>query len=321
MKILGLINKDSGPGFHRIMQPLLMMDGPDCYITNQLNEELIISKRPDIVYYNRFIDSVVFDLRDKYNFKIVVDVDDYWHLDMHHISYEQYLLNNVAAIQIEHLLKADMVTTTHERLAEVIYPFNKNILIAPNAIPKNEYFKLEPVFSPVVRLFYQGSITHEADVNLLRNPLKRIKTTKIIAGHTKHEVWDRMVAGFNQVMPALSPDKYYSFYNHADICLVPLLDTRFNSFKSNLKVLEAGHAMLPCVVSHVNPYLNMPVFYVRQQTDWFKHLNRLIKNHTLRHEAGIELNEWCEEHHNFNKINQIRYEGFKSTTPKEAQVY
>lgn len=323
MKVLGLINKDSGPGFHRIMQPLIMMDGVDAYITNVMDEATISAKSPDIVYYNRFVNEEIFEHRHKYNYKIVVDVDDYWHLDVHHIAYNQYKDNKVAAIQEFHLREADLITTTHERLAEVIYPFNKNIIITPNAIPKNEYFSIKPIFSAVARLFYQGSITHEGDLKLLHNPLKRVRAQKIIGGYTKHEVWDRMCKPFEVRINALPPEKYYSMYEHADICLVPLLNTRFNAFKSNLKVLEAGHANLPCVVSEVNPYLNMPVFYVKQQTDWFKHINALVKSPQMRFDAGVLLNEWCEKHHNFNKINSIRYEGFQKLigAPKEAQIH
>lgn len=310
MKIIGLVNKDSGPGFHRIMQPLLMMSNTDAYITNYITEEVIAERKPDIIYYNRFVHDDVFKNREKYGYKIAVDVDDYWHLDVHHIAYQQYKDNKVADLQIKHLRQADVITTTHERLADEISQYNRNVYITPNAIPKNKYFEFQPVFSPVARLFYQGSITHEKDLLMLKNPLKRVKNQKIIAGYTKHPVWDKMVHGFDIKLPGVSVFEYYKHYAHADICLVPLLPTRFNSFKSNLKVLEAAAAGCPAIVSHVDPYLNMPVHYVHKQTDWNKHINALSKKGAW-FEAGKELQQWCEKNYNFDKINLIRLTEFK----------
>lgn len=316
MKILGLINKDSGPGFHRILLPLLHMEGIDTRITNNVTEEDLSTC--DAVYYNRVIGDNILQAREKYGFKIIVDVDDYWKLDPHHIAFNKYNEQNFADQQIKHLLLADLITTTHERLAERIYPYNNNVIVTPNAIPNHEWFNIERTESQKIRLFWQGSITHEKDIELLRNPFKRLSKdfACILAGYTKHEAWDRMVSAFTNglsikgtILPGSSPFEYYKNYSYADICLAPLVQSNFNGFKSNLKVLEAAHAGLPVIASKVNPYLDLPILYVEKQSDWIKHINKL-RDQQLRKDIGHNLKSYCNTHFNFDKINSYRLAEF-----------
>jgi len=316
MKILGLINKDSGPGFHRVMMPLLMMQGIDTYITNAVKPEDFDCA--NAIYYNRVISNEVITEAKRVGAKIIVDIDDYWHLDPTHISYQQYREQNFADLQIAHIKGADLITTTHERLADLIRPINPNVIICPNAISNHEYFKVNRSESDVPRIFWQGSITHEKDIAILKNPFKRIQGAGVvIAGYTKHEAWDRMVNAFTDglrlpglVLPGLPPHEYYQNYGHADICVAPLVGNKFNSLKSNLKVLEAAHAGLPIICSHVDPYLNLPVLYAKKQTDWFKHLNMLIHDRDAHYDCAVQIMGYCNRNHNFETINKYRYEQF-----------
>lgn len=318
MKILGLINKDSGPGFHRIMMPLLMMSGVDTYITNAVKPEDF--ENAYAIYYNRVISDEVITEAKQRGIKIIVDIDDYWHLDQHHISYEHYIEQDFAALQIKHILSADLITTTHERLAELIKPHNTNVVITPNAIPIHEYFKTSRSDSELPRIFWQGSITHERDIQLLKNPFKRLdKCATVIAGYTKHEAWDRMVSAFTNglsipglILPGLPPHEYYNNYSFADICIAPLIKSRFNGLKSNLKVLEAANAGCPIICSAVDPYLNMPVLYAESQKDWYKHLNMLIHDEAARKDYAFSIQGYCQRNYNFETINKIRYENFKN---------
>ncbi len=318
MNILGLINKNSGPGFHRVMMPLLMMDDHNVYITNSVKEEDFVNV--DYIYYNRIISDNVLAMRDKYGFKVAVDVDDYWRLDYHHIAYTDYIAGNFESMQIKHLQAADVVTTTHERLAEKILPYNQNVVIVPNAIPNHEYFQIEKTLSEKVRIFWQGSITHEKDIELLRGPFKRLGGKNVhivVGGYTKHETWDRMVSSLTNslsisgsILPGVDPRDYYKNYSFADICLAPLVKSEFNSMKSNLKILEAAYAGLPVIASKVDPYLGLPVLYVEKQSDWFKHINAVVNDADMRDEYGAALKSYCHTYFNFDIINQTRKELF-----------
>ena len=320
MRIIGLVNKDSACSFHRILMPLLLMPDVDTYITNNITEQ-DFEKGCDAIYYNRVISDEILKLRDKYHFKVVVDIDDYWKLDRHHIAYEHYEENNYEALQIRHLQDADVVTTTHERLAEKIYPYNKNVIICPNAIPKHEYFPVEKTQSERVRIFWQGSITHEKDIELLKNPLRRLDKNKflmVMAGYTEHEVWNKMASTFTRglslqgcILKGLSPFEYYTNYRYADICLAPLVETEFNSYKTNLKVLEAAHSGVPVIASKVDPYLDMPILYAGKQTDWYKHISMLASDEAARREQGEQLQAFCEVNYNFEQINIKRKSQFR----------
>lgn len=318
--IFGLINKDSGPGFHRIIVPLLNMPDEDVYITNNVKEEDFEKKKPKAIYYNRLIGDDILKLQSKYQFKIVVDIDDYWELGPDHILYQYHYENRVNEHQIKHFRIADIVTTTHERLAEKIYPYNKNVVVLPNSIPKNNpYFPVVKTTSRYKRVFWQGSVTHEKDIALLANPVKRLDKNKfmmVMAGYMQGEdIWDRMVSMYTNglklngsILQGLPPHLYYSNYQYADVCVCPLVENQFNSFKSNLKILEAAHSCLPVIASHVHPYLNMPgVMYVHNSRHWFNWINAPKDLHEI---YAKELKSFVDKYYNFDEINLKRKECF-----------
>jgi hypothetical protein len=65
---------------------------------------------------------------------------------------------------------------------------------------------------------------------------------------------------------------------------------------------------LPVIASAVHPYLDMPVNYCRRASDWLGHIKRLVQWPARRKEEGLKLQEFCNEHYNFNKINNMRKE-------------
>ena len=300
--------------------PLLLMPEVDCYITNAIEEKDFEERRPDAIYYNRVMSDEVLRLQSKYHFRVIVDIDDYWNLDPHHIMFKESKLKNHPAHHVKHLQIADVVTTTHERLAEMIYPINKNVVVCPNSIPKHEYFPVvkTQAANNLKRIFWQGSITHEADLKLLTKTIKKLDYDKfmmVLCGYSKAVEWERMADGYTYnlrlrgvVLPGLPPHEYYSNYQYADICVVPLLSTKFNSFKSNLKILEAAHSGCPVIASNVHPYKDMDgVMYVNKSTDWYD----LINDFERQEESAKILSDFCTKNYNFDTINLIRKEAFK----------
>lgn len=330
MRIIGYINeKPSGVNYHRIIMPLITMRDIDTFVTNILRPE-DFEKGCDILMYSRInIPDNLAELKEKYGFKVCVDIDDYWELDEHHVLYGDYRAMDFASKQIQHLKDADIVLTTHERLAEEVAVYNKNVHVCPNAIPKQGQFDIEREPYYLTRLFWQGSDTHRADIGLLRTPVEAIgplapKIKMVMGGYAEdHEDWHYMVRDYTanlkhqyKLIPAAPITEYYKAYAHADICLVPLINSRFNRHKSNLKILEAANLVLPVIVSEVHPYLDLPVLYCRNSSDWVKHITRLVASRKRQKEAGQQLAEYVHEHYNFNKINNMRkqileYEGKK----------
>jgi glycosyltransferase involved in cell wall biosynthesis len=123
--------------------------------------------------------------------------------------------------------------------------------------------------------------------------------------------WDKMVSFFTRgltipgmVLPGAPVDKYYQNYRHADICVCPLRDNKFNAMKSNLKVLEAAHMGLPVIASNVHPYKWIDgVMYVSKQRDWNHWLNKPKDFHK---NCAKNLKAWVDKHNDFDTINEIR---------------
>lgn len=332
MRIIAFVNANSGPSYHRLIMPLMLMPDVDVFVTNNLLVEHF-EKGCDIFMYNRILPDhalpQIKELQQKYDFKICVDIDDYWELDEHHVLYQLYQEINFPAKQIDQIKDADVVLVTHDRLAEEVAVYNKNVHVCPNAIPRKGQFDIEREPYYLTRLFWQGSDTHREDVALLRTPIDRLapiadKIKMVMAGYAEnHEHWYHMVHDYTaslkhqyKLIPYAPINEYYAAYAHADICLVPLLNSKFNRHKSNLKILEAANLGLPVIVSEVHPYLDMPVLYCKNSGDWIKHINRLVASKKRQKEAGQQLAEYCQEHYNFNKINNMRkqifeYEGKK----------
>jgi glycosyltransferase involved in cell wall biosynthesis len=322
MRIIAFVNANSGPSYHRIIMPLMLMKDVDVFITNNLLTEHF-DKGCDLFIYNRILpahaEDQIRELKEKYGFKTCVDIDDYWHLDEHHVLYDHYKEIGFAGQQVKHIQGADVVLTTNERLAAEIRPLHPNVHILPNAIPKQGQFDIEREPHYLTRLFWQGSVTHKKDIEILERPIDQLgkiagKIKMIMAGyHENEEEWHSMALTYTagakhqyKLIPGAPVTSYYEAYKHADICLVPLVRSRFNGFKSNLKVLEAANLGLPVIASQVDPYLNMPLLYARSGSDWVKHITRLVDSKKRRRDAGAELKEFCDKHYNFHKINKER---------------
>lgn len=335
MNIIGITHQDSGCGYHRVLLPLGFMQGIKGYVTNWITEdkiEPIPGKNWDIMLYNRLspYDKDWNKFRELINCKVVIDMDDSWHLPPNHMNYYEY---EVMAERIENnIANADMVTVTNRLLYNKVYPLNKNVYIFPNAIPFGQnQFNPNRREDDRVRIFWAGGVTHENDIAMLRGPVNKLKIhaskIKMVMGgyndgdvHTK-EVWDKMFSAFTaggklpyMKLHATRPVDYMQMYENADIMVIPLEDTEWHSCKSNLKILEAASKRIPCIVSNVAPYNldeDCPVLWVNSQKDWFSHLNYLILNPAARIEMGNKLYDWAFKNYNLTDINERRSAAFR----------
>jgi hypothetical protein len=137
----------------------------------------------------------------------------------------------------------------------------------------------------------------------------------VIAGYNDAEkpIWDKMIDSFTcglKLNPTIynyaRVTEYMGAYTDSDISVIPLVDNKFNAMKSNLKVLETASKKNPAIVSMVNPYLDMPVHYVKSQKDWYKHIRDLVSDADMRKESGQKLFEFCQKKYNFEEINLDR---------------
>jgi glycosyltransferase involved in cell wall biosynthesis len=332
MRIITVGQRNSGVSFHRLFNPVIYLPKEYAMMTDVLTEEEL-EKGYDILFINRYMAGMEVDevvrLREKYGFKLVVDVDDYWNLDAWHILYGKYPTQKV----IDHIKVADLVTCSNNDLAVQIDELNPNWIVIPNALPYGEdQFTDVKTESEKVRFVYAGSVTHEKDIAILKNPMKRVagdsmvknNANFILCGYSEDkqvgEPWGRMIndymCGFKvdgYIRGALPVDQYMNFYNEADACLVPLVDSKFNSMKSNLKVLEAATKNAAVIASNVKPYSECKyIIPVNNQSDWFANIKKVVKDAIYRQDMGLANGEWCRENFNLVKVNQLRTQIFNA---------
>jgi hypothetical protein len=299
-----------------------------------INDE-VLQRGWDIVLVNRHIPGLeletLLDYRKRYDFKLVVDIDDYWHLDPWHILYHTYPTAKI----VEHIKAADLVTCTHDRLWKAIREYNTKVAILPNALPygvdqfHDERLKVsENIPKGLLRISYIASVTHERDLEKVRGPWQRMarepyireRTHFTLCGYTDEgprqvvEAWQRMVSVYlgglklnGYARGPIEPEKYMAFYCEADVSVAPLVDSKFNAMKSNLKVLEAAVKRIPILVSAVHPYLECPyAIQCKSGIDWVRGIRELIKSRTMREEYGLENSAWCRERYDLDKWNIVR---------------
>lgn len=328
MNIIGVTHKESGCGYHRVMLPLAFMNDIKGYVTNYITEDK--TDDWDILLYNRICQ---YDInwnktKELLGCQVVMDIDDHWQLPVNHLYYNTY--QDIAERIERNLMQADLVTVTNSNLLNKVKQFNDNVIVMPNALPYGlNQFNDTRVKSDKVRLFWCGSISHDNDIKILKEPLKRLQGRKdiqmVMGGYNDSDaytksIWDKMFSMFTGNLPSIklhsaSPTQYMDMYNYADIVLIPLEDSEWHACKSNLKILEAAAKRLPVICSNVAPYnmdVDAPVLWVNNQKDWFRYINLLTNNPSLRENLGNELYAWASKRYNFKEINQQRYDAYKS---------
>lgn len=329
MKIVTIYDH-SGPKYHRCLLPLKLMPRIEWTDVPTLTDENVHGA--DIVFINRMPNDMsvghLADLKEKHGFKLVVDNDDYWELNPDHSLYKFYADGRIASAIKMCMSIADAVFVTHERLRAKAIRYNSNVHVLPNAIPEFGQFLVKKSESENLRFFWCGSSTHGPDIALLKGPVKRIgslgKIELIMGGaYLDNGVWSKMAHDFtnggklnhNLIYP-LEVQEYYTMYAHCDVALVPIVANEFNSFKSNLKVLEAAHVGAPAIVTNEHPYKDLPVLYVDEPWQWYQHAKKLHADKYYREDCGHLLKEFCAETFNFGKINEERRQIFESLISK-----
>ena len=265
IRILALIS-NSGSKYHRVLLPLDLLP-KDKYEITYLNEKFFLEhivKDYDYIYIHwiQQTNTVYLSIwKEKYGFKIIQDIDDYWQLpNSHHLKEK---LEKSKPQLFNQLILADLVLCSTPFLLEKCLQYNVNCKLRENYIPIG-YHQFEPELRLVkpnekIKVGICGSISHLGDWLSIKNPLKRILNDKfiadnyefIIAGYaddnqSSKEMWDKVVNLFTSklikptIIKHLPVNEYINLYNHLDVLLAPLENNEFNYSKSALKLLESS---------------------------------------------------------------------------------
>ena len=337
MNVLGVTRQNSAVGYHRIMLPLHYMkkegliDG-HVRLTDQLNDEAFKGHNFGIVVMNRYAEGYeldqVLELRQRYGFRLVVDADDYWHLDPWHILYSAYPTQKV----IDHLQAADLVTCTNQMLADAIREELgvQNVHIIPNGLPfdDDQFTDIRSDQTDRVRFVYVGGNTHLKDVQSISGAMKKVQSNSLfrdeasitLCGFQDHELWHRMAmylkggyGGNFHIQKGLPVSQYMNLYNDADVAIAPLIDSKFNRMKSNLKALEAAAKRIPLIASDVAPYQGSEyILTAGNSSEWAIYMREMVDSPNYRQWVGKQLGKECREKFDIRDINKKRAEAYKT---------
>ena len=177
-----MINEFNGVGNFRINGPYLSINDPDLELqfvpvsdyTFQFNEENL--KDVNIIVYHKYIPQLrtqqelneFIRLRQKYGFKLIYDIDDYWMVDDKHPNYSAQENKNNTTNTIQNIQFADYVTTTTPIFADEIKKYNPNVIVLENAVnTKESQWRPNKIKSDKTRFLWGGGITHLQDLQLL----------------------------------------------------------------------------------------------------------------------------------------------------------
>lgn len=122
---------------------------------------------------------------------------------------------------------------------------------------------------------------------------------------------------------------YCTHYNDIDVLLVPLDDNKFNSFKSELKLIEAGMMNKAAVVSNFGPYQIGTTNYfekggninpegncvlidkVKAHKDWAKTIEKLVKNPEHIETLRTNLHNSVKDKYDLRNVTHDRAQWYK----------
>ena len=127
--------------------------------------------------------------------------------------------------------------------------------------------------------------------------------------------------------------KYANNYNNFDVSLAPLVESTFNTNKSQLKVIEAGFHKKAIICSDVKPYTldltsaitegkfndkgnSLLVSPLKNHKQWTQHMNKLMTNPNMIEDLGNRLYETVKDTYSLKKVCKDRVEFFKSIINK-----
>jgi glycosyltransferase involved in cell wall biosynthesis len=309
----------NGINYHRLMTPFLRLkaeEGINIHFFSSFDElkefdmtkvgSVVVSRRCTVSNYRSFKRWL-----KGYKVKLILDNDDYWELPDDNPAKEVYK-KQISHEILATIRIADEIWTPSEALAHKMRKVNKNIpyRIIPNTIHEQEEQWADQEKDPnpqgLVRFGYLGANGHQKDLLSMGMTFE------------DHELYCMNLMDYPDLLRAkytMYPKDihlYAQLYRHFDVSLSPIINTKFNRCKSNLKVIEAGYTKTAIIVSNVTPYKeavihNKTGMICSTPEEWRK----AVKEMTLEKAQNLagELYEYCKKHYDISLINKERLKG------------
>lgn len=280
--------------------------------------------------------------------KIILDIDDIWaayqYTDTNGGKFfragadKWFRIINILAPA------ADLIITPSKELVkEIKAAFEKQAVYIPHTFPL-EYFPgvTENMVLSETRFGWFGASTHAANTSVLREAMAMCADERMkvfLFGYAEHlEVTETKMgviptpahmkqwpiirdnlsgggklayAGKFNIVTAKHAEQYHVGYCGVNACLAPLNHDRFNKYKSNLRIIEAGAFGRAVIASPVWPYRNMPVRYASNTQQWVEHIKYYSSNQQAAIDDGATLKEYVNKNNNPETWAEFRYELYK----------
>ena len=272
----------------------------------------------DILHYSRHVmisPAFISQQAKKYNVKVVVDTDDWWEVGKDHPKYNLWKKSDVGLQIKQHLMYADAVIATSDRLASIVP--NKNVYVIPNALAfgVGQFREHELPKSDKIRLVYASSAMNYANTFLIAKAMKKLVDLPIeivVVGYHEGDVYDIIIQNLTaskqipyRTIEWTGTENYMEGYQ-GDILIVPSKATEFNSYKSNIKALEAAALNIPIVVSKAEPYLGLKVNYFSGDNEFVSEITRLVQSEEYRKHSAKKNRDFCLENYSLDKWSKER---------------
>ena len=311
----------------RLILPLLQEQGNQLKIC-WVKDKDVCSYQADVLIIQRtavtalkHIDAIVHHCRQN-AIQIVYDLDDLL-LRLPKDHPEQAVYAPKAAAVARWLSEANEVWVSTEALGNRVAEVNSRVQVLPNYLERNLWAKPIAPKKPhdTVRLLYMGTQTHQADFDLVKTALHRIKkefTAQVevfLIGVTSGASSDK----WYQTIPV--PDNvgsnYPAFVNWMvngegfDIGITPLVDNEFNRCKSAIKFLDYSALGMVTVASDLGVYTPIRQgdngFLVpNDEESWYLTLKKLIADPELLRRVGLTAQTEVSKSYGYERMSGCR---------------
>ena len=180
----------------------------------------------------------------------------------HHVAYESLgeKSGNLRALE-RNLKRVDAVTVSTNYLKDLIISkgIKDDVTVIPNICNTTNKYTAFRRPADKLRFGFSGTITHREDFKLILKPLVEfVLGNDVMVGIGADAVIYKELRTIPEKKKFFVPGYPYDLYplhlSHFDVLLIPLVDDKFNSAKSDIKILDAVANKIPFIASDVLPY-------------------------------------------------------------------
>lgn len=264
-------------------------------------KKTVFSQNYDMAFFSRPTEPAFIKPFKAKRIPILVDTDDdFWSIPKKHVAYNNIGPGNSKVLNSteECYRLANVVTTSTDNLkAKLVEKVGENVFVIDNGWNKdntNWERSLIERKEDEVRIGWSGTITHREDFKLVLNALDKIikdfSYTKIfIAGDPEiYLMLDKIPENRKLFIPPVENHIYPAIIGSFDIIITPLLDNKFNSSKSDIKLMEAGVRKIPWVASRAPNYLKWYEGgqFASSTDEWVEYLSDFVRSFPCRRRYG-----------------------------------